>query len=213
MAIRSRHAQYTGRSGGPADLDEAVRLCREEWHRCRDGLGADHYWSQSAAADLATALRERGGTEDLVESLRILRGQISQRHHQYGGDHPFTCTAKAALAHTLVSLAELDGGAEAARYATEAAEITGMLADLRRDYLGRDDAASLRAHLIHAHAQILLGDPRGAIREIRYVKAVARRTGICPGEGWADSLIAKAEAASVAAPVPAALGVGHLRTG
>jgi len=210
MYIRSKRAQYTARCGTPVDLDEAVRLCLREWRQRRASLGEEHYWSQAASMDLAAALRVRSRNGDLAESLRILRRLVAALRKRHGGDHPFTWVAKFALAQTLVSLAAAAGtgdhgrsagqtpGSEWTSYAAEAAELACGFADARHRYLGRDDAESLRALVLHAHAQLLLGEVDQSLREIRYAQAVARRTSARLDDGWADRPVAAACEAAAA---------------
>jgi hypothetical protein len=83
-----------------------------------------------------------------------------------------------------------------AELAGEAAGIAGSLADGRRIRFGVADISTLRAQLVHAHALVLLGRAAEAVPEIRHVHSKARWARVPLEPGWAESLLARAEAAA-----------------
>jgi hypothetical protein len=212
MSIRSYHAQHVRRLGGHDDLDVGVDLYDREWRLRREHLGEDDYRTRITRANLAVALRDRGRGDDLARGLEMLWSEVRHRSGRYGENDPFTWMACSALARTLVRFAEECGDPAAAEsYARQALETAESVVKGRGSRLGRNDAATLRAHLAHAEAQLLVGPREEAIREIRFVRAAARRTGAHLDPGWSEFLLAKAQLDDVPSALRAAEEALRLR--
>lgn len=197
MTIEGFRARHSRRRGRPEDLDAGVEAYRRNWLQRRGSLGEDHYRTRTMRANLAIALRERDGEGDLDEALGILREEIAHRTGRYGEPHPFTWIARLVMAQTLVRAAEKAAEPDDRhRPAREAAQIADSLVERRRFRFGVTDLSTLRAHLVHAHALLVLGRVAEAIPEIRHVQARARLTRVPLEPGWAESLLARAHAAA-----------------
>ncbi|RKS77157.1 hypothetical protein BZB76_2532 [Actinomadura pelletieri DSM 43383] len=197
MTIEGFKARHGRRRGRPEDLDAGVEAYRRNWLRRREGLGEDHYRTRTMHANLAVALRERDGEGDLDEALGILREEIAHRTERYGELHPFTWIARLVMAQTLVRAAEKAVRPdERHRYAWEAARVAELLIGRRRFRFGVADLSTLRAHLVHAHALLMLGRADEAIPEIRHVRARAMLTRVPLEPGWPEWLLARAHTAA-----------------
>ncbi|MFC5744624.1 hypothetical protein [Actinomadura rugatobispora] len=195
MSARAFRARYRRRRGRSEDLEAGVESYRRQWEQRREALGVDHYRTRVMHANLALAVRDRDADGDLDEALRMLRDEVAHRIANYGEQHPFTWIVRSVLAQTLVRAAErAPGPARRAELAGEAAEIAGSLADGRRIRFGVADISTLRAQLVHAHALVLLGRAAEAVPEIRHVHSKARWARVPLEPGWAESLLARAEA-------------------
>lgn len=192
MSIRSYRAQYIRRRGGPGDRARGAALYEEEYRLRHAALGSDDPRTATAHANLALALRDRGEPGDLALARSMLEKETLNRIRIHGANHPFSWIAQVIFAQTLVRMAEAEKDESERRgLAQEAADVTHALLNSRRRRYGDSDGSTLRAHLVHAHALLVLGQEESAIRELRAVQAAERRSAADLDPGWTDLLLAR----------------------
>ena len=192
MSIRSYRAQYIRRRGGPGDRALGAAMYEVEYRLRYGALGPDDPQTATAHANLALALRDRGESGDLALARSMLEKETLNRIRIHGANHPFSWIAQVIFAQTLVRTAEVEKD-ESERHglAQEAADVTRALLDSRRRRYGDSDGSTLRAHLVHAHALLILGREASAIRELRAVQAAEGQSAGDVDPGWSDLLLAR----------------------
>jgi hypothetical protein len=192
MSIRSYHAQYVRRRGGPGDRARGTAMYEEEYRfRCA-ALGPDDPRTATAHANLALALRERDEPGDLALARAMLEKETLNRFRIYGANHPFSWIAQVIFAQTLVRMAEVaEDESERRDLAQEAADVAHALLDSRRRRYGDSHGSTLRAHLVHAHALLVLGRKESAIKELHAVQVAENSSAGNVDPGWTDLLLAR----------------------
>jgi hypothetical protein len=192
MSIRSYHAQYVRRRGGPGDRARGAAMYEEEYRLRCAALGPDDPRTATAHANLALALRDRGEPGDLARARAMLEEETLNRFRIYGANHPFSWIAQVIFAQTLVRMAEVaDDRNERRDLAQEAADVAHALLDSRRRRYGDSDGSTLRAHVVHAHALLVLGRKESAINELRTVQLAENSSVGDIDPGWTDLLLAR----------------------
>ncbi|MFD0683759.1 hypothetical protein [Actinomadura fibrosa] len=197
MSIRTQYIRHRRMRGTRADLDHGVRAYRTEWQWRCERFGEDHQRTRAIRANLALALRDRNGEGDLPDALRLLEDELAHRLGRYGTGHPFTWVGQLVLAQTILRAVEEDAAGTRAGLpapdAERALRLSQTVVDVRNSRFGRADGATLRAHLVHAHALLTSGRAADATGELHHIRATARRSGVPLEPGWAEVLLARAQ--------------------
>ncbi|MGI5243271.1 hypothetical protein [Dactylosporangium sp. CA-139066] len=194
MRIESFHAQYTRRRG---DIEGGIQLYRDALAKRSEALGENTYDTHMTRGNLAFALLDSGEPAYLDEALAILEAEVSYRTTEYGPESEFACRAAGNLGRALVrryerdvhdGVAEPDTGSlhRALAIATEQISIRD-----RRN--GRTDAFTSNAHLLRAHALLLLDRRDDARTELKFVAAVVEGRRVPVEQDWLAELTARLE--------------------
>ncbi|MGC5321168.1 hypothetical protein ACPXB5_20795 [Micromonospora arida] len=197
MRIRSFEAQYIRRRGEDGDVDRGITLYRQELERRARLKGEFAYPTSMTRGNLAYALLARGRPADLREAREILEQEVAHRTTAYGPESDFTGLARGNLGRTLLRLHESgprNSGGEEDDLPTRALAIADSLKTSRGRRFGRRNNATLSAHLLRAHALLLLGLIDEARTEIRYVRAFVTNRGISIERSWYNELCRRLEA-------------------
>jgi hypothetical protein len=206
MAIRSYHARFLGLRGRRADLDEAVRLRREELGMRSEVLPATDNMIGIARADLAAALVDRSriyghdpaGPDDamhehLAEAKELIEEEAQRRSGIFTPRNSFSQHSNGILAALLIALAERAGKQQRMTCARRSLAITRELIDF---YWEEGDARSfniLRSQLHQAESLTLLERSGEAARVARQAHLVSFRTSRNLDRGWPAFVLAKAQ--------------------
>jgi ribosomal protein L12E/L44/L45/RPP1/RPP2 len=193
MVLRSLHAQYVRRRAAPGDGALSVRMCADEMERRTRLLGPADPLTAIARANYAVALRSTGREEDIEQALELLEAESEDRLTRYSHAHPFTWSVVVVLAYTYLRAADAREHDPATRkiYAWKAEESARSLLDWHDRRYGGSDRSTLRAHLVHAEALLMLGRAEEAEPDIRSVLEVAQRPGVALDPGTAELLLAR----------------------
>jgi hypothetical protein len=207
MAIRSYHARFLGLRGRRADLDEAVKLRRDELSLRARILSADDNMIGIARADLAAALVDRSRTciqdpdgpcdvasvRHLAEAEELIKEETLRRSGIFTPRNSFSQHSNGILAALLVALAEHAPKPQRTAYASRSLTITRELIDF---YWEQGDTRSfnlLKSQLHYAESLTLLERFEEAARAARQAYLISDRGRRNFDRGWSAFVLAKAQ--------------------
>jgi hypothetical protein len=209
MVIRSYHARFLGLRGRRADLDEAVRLRRDDLSLRARILPAGDNMIGIARADLAAALIDRNRTYigdpawldalppagDLAEAEELIEEEAHRRSGIFTPRNSFSQHSNGILAALLVALSENTPNPQRAAYASRSLAITRELIDFYWEHGGARSFNILKSQLHHAESLTLLERTEEAVRAARQAFMISGHSHRNLDRGWPAFVLAKAQLA------------------
>jgi hypothetical protein len=209
MAIRSYHARFVGLRSTRADLDEAVRLRRDDLSMRARTLPAGDNMIGIARADLAAALVDRSRTyvgdparlddlppaSDLAEAEELIEEETHRRSGIFTPRNSFSQHSNGILAALLVARAESTPRRQRAAYASRSLAITRELIDFYWEQGGAWSFNILKSQLHHAESLTFLERSEEGVRTARLAYLISHHSCRNLDRGWPAFVLAKAQLA------------------
>ena len=203
LAIRSHQIRFLRLRSGPGDLDDVVRLRREEVAARTRQLPDHDNLLGIARSDLAVALVDRARTAtrcarlsgdpgaDLAEARGLIVRELERRRKTYPQGSPLVQGARLVQCEVLAGLAERTGAPERRRHAEEALALAGPLTGY---YWAEGSGRSfglLKSLLLRAESLALLGDPADGARVARLACGISGLVSEIIDRGWPPFVLAR----------------------